>query len=110
MRGGWKKGSTPENTIEVEGVENFPENRSILSNPRPKAKEYLDLRETSIKWQYYHGFERAECLMVKYRREKTYQNHYIDIWYCLTHKKECCRCGVEFEYYQLGLYEHDHDF
>lgn len=106
----WTKGRTPENEIVLEGIEMFPENAEILAKPREPATELLDIREAEVWWPFFHGQSKNECLMVKWRREKTYQEHYLDIWYCLTHKVECCRCGMEWRYYQeehyLKQYEH----
>lgn len=49
-----------------------------------------------IKDNKYHGIKNEDCLLVKKRREITYDDHYLDIWMCLTHDKECCRCGWEW--------------
>lgn len=91
-----------QNVIVAEGVDAFPENAQIIENYKSQPRELLSLYDGN---EYYHSWKRPECLLVKYRREKTYDNHYLDIWICLKHMKETCRCGVEWVYYQQGLYE-----
>lgn len=88
-----------ESKVILEGIENFPENIEILKSYRPAAQ----LKEPQN--PYYHGIQRAECLLVRCRKEQTYDGHYLDIYKCLFHDKETCRCGMEWEYYQKGIYE-----
>lgn len=88
------------NTVVAEGVGAFPENEQIIKQHKA-PKEYLTLE---VENPFYHGPKREECLLVKYRREKTYHNHYLDIYMCLTHNKEACRCGMEWKYYLEGHY------
>lgn len=90
-----------KNTVVAEGIEMFPENMSIIEAYKAKPKEYLSLTDAN---PYYHGPNRADCLLVKFRREKTYDDHYLDIYKCLTHDKETCRCGMEWAYYQDEMY------
>ena len=47
----------------------------------------------------YHGPDRAGCLLVKARREEVYREHYIDIYMCVKHNVECCRCGWEYGFH-----------
>ena len=47
----------------------------------------------------YHGDKRNGCILVKARREEVYRGHYIDIYMCLTHNVECCRCGWEWGFH-----------
>ena len=47
----------------------------------------------------YHGEKSNGCVLVKARREEVYRGHYIDIYVCLTHNKECCRCGWEWGFH-----------
>jgi len=104
-----KKGQSPKNTVVIEGMDSFPDNKEILRTSKFKNRttEYLNLDEKSTKWQYYHGPHRSECLIVLWRRERTYQEHFLDIWYCLEHMKEVCRCGMEDEYYLKELYQNE---
>lgn len=90
-----------ESKVILEGIEAFPENIEILKAYQP-PKDFLQ----HVDNPYYHGIKRPECLVVKFRREQTYDGHYLDIYKCLYHDKETCRCGMEWEYYQKGLYEH----
>lgn len=93
--------ATKDNEIIAEGVEAFPENERYIQEYQRAPHELLSLYDGN---PYYHGWQRDECLIVKYRRERTYDNHFLDIWICLTHRKETCRCGMEWEYYQKELY------
>lgn len=47
----------------------------------------------------FHGEESNGCVLVKARREEVYREHYIDIYMCLTHNVECCRCGWEWGFH-----------
>ena len=93
------------NTVLIEGVEFFPENAAIIKAHGiallSKPKEYLTTETTN---PFYHGPKRSECLLVRFRKEKTYDDHFIDIYKCLTHDKETCRCGMEWVYYLEGHY------
>lgn len=93
-----------ERKVIVEGIENFPENIEILKSYKA-PKERLNLLPEN---PYYHGIKRAECLLVRCRKEQTYDGHYLDIYKCLYHDKETCRCGMEWVYYQKGLYAKNH--
>lgn len=83
----------------IEGIENFPENIGILKAYRPPTD-----RLSVAKNPYYHGIKRQECLLVRCRKEQTYDGHYLDIYKCLYHDKETCRCGTEWIYWQKGIY------
>jgi hypothetical protein len=76
----------------------FPENRAFLSQKRSGLLHVPPVNP------FYHGPNRAECLLVKFRREQTYDGHFLDIWKCLEHNKETCRCGMEWDYYLGGHY------
>lgn len=84
------------NTIVAEGVDAFPENRLLIQNalsnpPIPTGKSLLEHHPR------YHGYKRPGCILVRKRREKTNQAHYLDIYCCYTCglEKECLRSGWE---------------
>lgn len=47
----------------------------------------------------FHGDVRTGCLLVKCRREEVYRQHYLDIYMCVTHMRETCRCGWEWNWH-----------
>lgn len=94
-----------QNTIVAEGVEAFEENIAVIEAHKKRPIEYLSLTDHN---PYYHGPNRDDCLLVKFRREKTYDDHYLDIYKCLTHGAETCRCGMEWDYYQQEKYLEQH--
>lgn len=85
------------NEVVQEGIESFPENRQSLEllGGGMTARQLLD-RDSEFH-EKYHGEKRPGCILVKKRREKTYQDHYLDIYTCLTCglHVECLRGGWE---------------
>ncbi len=78
-----------KNKIVEEGIHNFPENKHILGSRRTVTELLV---ESHVK---YHGDKSPNCLLVKCRREEVYREHYLDVYICLTHTRETCRCGWE---------------
>lgn len=80
------------------GVGAFPENQAIIAEAllsQPTANELLE---------DYHPkcHNKPGCLLVKLRRERTYRDqHYLDIWGCLTCglHHECLRSGWEIGWF-----------
>lgn len=89
--------------IEVEGVENFKENRKIIRYG--KVKRYPTLRQLlSNPGPRYHGTDSFGHLLVKKRREvqvreaadgSLHDYHYLDIYTCL-------KCGLHVECLRSG--------
>lgn len=48
---------------------------------------------------HFHGSNKEGCLTILKRREIREEGHLLDIWECLTHGKEICRCGYEWGYH-----------
>jgi len=82
-----------KNRIVKEGIYNFPENKKLLERKETAHEFLIDSPER------YHGEERIGCLLVKSRKEEVYKEHYLDIYVCLTHMKEACRCGWEYGFH-----------
>ncbi len=78
-----------KNKIIEEGIHNFPENSSIINRRRTPVEMLVESNPR------YHGDKSPECLLVKCRREEIYREHYLDVYMCLSHMKETCRCGWE---------------
>lgn len=82
-----------KNKIIEEGIENFPENIALL-NKRETAGELLIESH-----KRYHGEGSLGCLLVKCRKEEVYKEHYLDVYTCLSHMVETCRCGWEIHWH-----------
>ena len=86
------------NTVVLEGVDAFPENEMIIAETLRNQKR-LSVDQI-IHHEHYHGVLKPGCILVKTRKELTYQNHVINIYGCLKCgiDKECLRDGWEIPY------------
>ena len=91
-----RKSKAPANTIIAEGVDAFPENgqliRAAKAAPPLTVSQLLEYHNPK-----YQGYKRPGCILVRKRAEITYQEHYLDIYACLTGglDHECLRSGWE---------------
>lgn len=93
---GYKR-NTPANEIVAQGVDAFPENKQVIETML-SIREPLSAAELLADHHpKYHGNDKPGCLLVRVRREKTYQEHYLDIYGCLLCGlgHECLRSGWE---------------
>lgn len=88
---------TPPNEIVAEGIESFPENTVIIETMFGLRRTLSAKELLAPHHERYHGNDKPGCILVKKRREKTYQDHYLDIYACLLCglHKECLRSGWE---------------
>lgn len=89
--------TAPPNEIVAEGIDAFPENEQIISNAFGERQPLTAKQLLEYHHPRYHGTNRPECILVRKRREKTYNDHYLDIYGCLTHglHLECLHSGWE---------------
>lgn len=92
---------SPPNEIIAEGVKAFPENETVIKSKLSMRYPVTAAELLTLHSDRYHGNDKPGCILVKVRREKTYQDHYLDIYGCLLCglDKECLRSGWEIGWY-----------
>ena len=87
----------PPNTIVKEGVESFPINKLLIEAALRTAAPLSGKQLLEYHSDKYHGFNKPGCILVRTREELTYQDHYLNIYGCLTCglERECLRSGWE---------------